>query len=294
MNNKKVWFVGIAIIILCSTVWAPTILDEGSYGGSGSGACIPQSAKLGCTTNIDKHAKPYGYTDMAPEDYYGVACEGKTRNLADSCIKAYGKATERANCLIRWATERFPKVYDSTFSDSDTEEDAYKSCWCVGRRTISLGDGWKTRLAPRDVIACAETGTYPDDCEGCDKCKGCGVCVDFATTLYTMLMTCGSECGISNDNLYLALGFVGKDGKVAGAHVWLLYNHPDTGWVVVDPTMSEHSGEKITEYPCITFRLYNLNGYIGSKTPDNAVNHEMCSGYGIDLYPSWWQWVESF
>ncbi len=103
-----------------------------------------------------------------------------------------------------------------------------------------------------------------------------------------MLMTCGSECDITTDNLYIVAGYLSKDGECFGGHGWLLYKHPTLGWVFVDPTHPEYPHVEdyfmpINKYPCITFGLTNFDVKDLWETPDGLVGDTLCPGYGIDL-----------
>jgi hypothetical protein len=102
-------------------------------------------------------------------------------------------------------------------------------------------------------------------------------------------MTCGQDCDIDTENLYLVSGCLGSRGICVGCHAWLLYKHPTAGWVFVDPTITNLMGSidgyfsSITKYPCIMFSIDNLDKNCMWETPDGLVSSNMCPGWGIDL-----------
>jgi len=140
--------------------------------------------------------------------------------------------------------------------------------------------------SPEAQVTCYET-----DVNLCNN--GCGECFHIGTTMYSLLRTCGEACGINDENLYVVAGIANSqfDSGFDG-HVWILYNHPNYGWVFIDdPFKSRKLENGAFIYPedhnCIyLYDIRNLNGEIadksligeisrrcqhfdGSKTPDN-------------------------
>lgn len=205
---------------------------------------------------------PYVPEPFSPFDEINIYSSGKVKELVDDCVASHSSKLDRVKCLVKWSYDHLDGiVYDHSFE-----------CWCVGRKNLN----------PNDVISCAQKYNWPSGCEGC------GVCIDFATTLYSLLVTCGSDCGIDSENLYLVTGCLGRQGKCTGCHAWLLYKHPTLGWVFLDPTNPNLASvdqyfTPIRSYPCVTFYIDNLYHYYTHSTPDGQVKDSMCPGYGIDL-----------
>lgn len=224
--------------------------------------CQERRKYSGCTPTLEDVKPPYNLCSDRPYDYIGVYCSGNVRKLVDGCIISHTLALDRVKCLIDWAYSNFPQVYDH----SNT------GCACVGR----------FNLGPDDIISCVNTKKFPRGCQGC------GRCIDFSTTLYSLLISCGKDCAIDTDSLYIANGYVMVNG-VCGSHSWLLYKHPGLGWVFVDPTNPSYTQSldgyfgRISSYPCITFELENLEHKCIWSTPDGEVRSNMCKGWGSDL-----------
>jgi len=237
--------------------------DASVPAGCAESCCTPESGTEGCWSSFMSITPPYGTCPVGPDlDEIGVYCSGKVKERVDAC-SALATEIDRVKCLIGWAYSHFDNVvYDHSMD-----------CRCVGRKG----------LGPNDVIECAEAPiTFPPGC------GGCGVCVDFATTLYSMLMTCGSDCGITTDNCYMVGGCLAFGARCDGCHSWLLYKHPTHGWVFVDPTITslphiDGYFMPINQYPCINFGIDNLASGCLQQTPDSLVRDTLCSGYGIDL-----------
>jgi len=225
--------------------------------------------RFGCGGEFKYYNPPYElYPLPFPLDFYGTYSSDPLRKIVDNCISLSSSKLERSKCIINWSYNSFPQTYDYSYN-----------CWCVGQKN----------LRPNDVVSCAENLHFPDTCEGC------GVCVDFSTTLYSMLVSCGPECNINTDNLYLVSGCLAgrklgeAENSCVGCHSWLLYNHPNERWVFVDPTNPSLTSfidqyfSRIPDYPCITFFIQNLDNNYMYSTPDDKVDSELCPGWGINI-----------
>jgi hypothetical protein len=237
-------------------------MSEDEYKTGCIAQCEEKRGEEGCLGS-DSVLPPYNFCPISPYDEIGVYCSGKVKEIVDNCISSFNSKLDRVKCIVGWSYSHFDSiVYDFSYK-----------CWCIGRKGLN----------PNDVISCAQTQIFPAGC------GGCGVCVDFATTLYSLLMTCGQDCDVSTDNLYLVNGCLSRRGMCTGCHAWLLYKHPTTGWVFVDPTITSLMGSvdgyfsSIINYPCIMFSIDNLDKNCMWETPDGLVRSDMCPGWGIDL-----------
>ena len=240
----------------------PRCMDQAEFNTFCTQMCNDRRSQEGCRLVSSFFLPPYNTCPSSPHDEVGVYCSGKVKEIVDSCM-SFDSQLDRVKCIVRWSYNHFDGiVYDHS-----------STCWCVGRRGLN----------PNDIISCAQTKVFPSGC------KGCGQCIDFATTLYSLLMTCGQDCGITTHNLYLVSGCLASHGKCVGCHEWLLYKHPSAGWVFIDPTITQLMGAvdqyfaSITSYPCITFSIENLDSTCTWSTPDSLVASNMCPGWGIDL-----------
>jgi len=210
---------------------------------------------------------PYNLLPLGPYDEMGIYCSGKIKEMVDNCISLHASKLDRVKCLVEWSYNNFPDVYDDS-----------GNCKCIKQKG----------LTPNDVVECTITKSYPSGC------SGCGQCTDFASALYSLLISCGLDCDIDTDNLFIAHGFLFDEveEKCYKAHTWLLYDHPNEDWVFIEPTdptfvePEDYVDEyfiPISKYPCITFYIENLDYNPMYSTLDEKISDEDCTWYDVGL-----------